>query len=289
MSQMLLFPDPRPLVEQLGAEFFRQAPQRPGIYLMRDRADAVLYVGKAKNLRKRLTSYRVANPDRMPRRHLRLLRAVARIDLEECADESSALARESELLLHLRPRFNRAGTWPGAPRFVCWRLNEGGLALAVAGERKPAWQSHGPFGSGAIHLRAALVRLLWRALEPTRRLWKMPGGWFDGRHGETTTILWRETSAAQLEKVEELLCDVFAGRPEPLAEWVCDRTATQTHPFELAARELDLETVTTFASRLASTTTRPLAVRSAPLCMNNPRLPEPTTATGPPWHDRSIG
>jgi excinuclease UvrABC nuclease subunit len=76
MAQMLLFADPRPLVERLGPEFFRRAPQSPGVYLMRDRADSVLYVGKAKNLRKRLASYRVANPERLPRRHLRLLRAV---------------------------------------------------------------------------------------------------------------------------------------------------------------------------------------------------------------------
>src|SRR5215472_15766281 len=106
MKQMLLFPDPRPLIERLGAEFFRSAPTSPGVYLMRDVRDTVLYVGKAKNLRKRLGSYRVANPDRMPRRHLRMLRAIARIDLEECKDERSALARESELLLKLRPRFN---------------------------------------------------------------------------------------------------------------------------------------------------------------------------------------
>src|SRR5712671_4839036 len=113
MTQMLLLPDPRPLVDRLGPEFFRQAPERPGVYLMRDAADTVLYVGKAKNLRKRLASYRVANPDRMRRRQLRLLRAVSRIELQELPDEPAALARESELLRSLRPRFNRAGTWPG--------------------------------------------------------------------------------------------------------------------------------------------------------------------------------
>jgi len=118
MPQMLLFPDPRPLVERLGADFFRTAPETPGVYLMRDSARAVLYVGKAKNLRKRLSSYRVANPDRMPRRHLRMLRAVKQIELQPCADEEAALARESTLLRTLRPKFNRAGTWPGTPRFL---------------------------------------------------------------------------------------------------------------------------------------------------------------------------
>src|SRR5258706_1199300 len=102
MPQLLLLPDPRPLVERLGQQFFRQAPESPGVYLMRDAADAVVYVGKAKNLRKRLGSYRVANPERLKRRQLRLLHSVASIELQECADEPSALARESELLLSLR-------------------------------------------------------------------------------------------------------------------------------------------------------------------------------------------
>src|SRR6266404_2012146 len=145
MAQMLLFPDPRPLVERLGLEFFRQAPECPGVYVMRDAAGSVLYVGKAKSLKKRLRSYRVANPDRMRRRHLRLLRAVARIEMEECQDEASALARESELLLGLRPRFNRAGTWLGPRRFLALRVTEAGIALAVAAERsEPERDPPGP-------------------------------------------------------------------------------------------------------------------------------------------------
>jgi hypothetical protein len=47
----------------------------------------------------------VANPDRLARRHLRLLRLVARIELQECADEAAALAKEAELLLALKPKF----------------------------------------------------------------------------------------------------------------------------------------------------------------------------------------
>src|SRR5262245_43836461 len=97
-TQILLFPDPKPLVERFGAGFFRQLPECPGVYLMRDAKETALYVGKARNLRKRLCSYRVANPERMPRRLLRLLRLVERIDLEPCSDESNALAREAELL-----------------------------------------------------------------------------------------------------------------------------------------------------------------------------------------------
>src|SRR5215472_810958 len=106
MGQALLFPDPKPLDQRLGRKFFRRAPRRPGVYLMKDANDKVIYVGKAKDLKQRLGNYRLANPDRMPRRHLRMVREVARIDFQFCTSEAAALKRESTLLRTLRPKFN---------------------------------------------------------------------------------------------------------------------------------------------------------------------------------------
>ena len=64
-AQQLLFPDPRPLVERLGTEFFKELPQSAGVYVMRDMAGVTLYVGKAKSLRDRVRSYclRAASED----------------------------------------------------------------------------------------------------------------------------------------------------------------------------------------------------------------------------------
>ncbi len=112
-GQLWLFPPPRPLVERLGQDFFRAVPAAPGVYLMCGEREGVLYVGKARDLRKRLSSYRVANPERMPRRIIRLLYQVRRIELDICASEAAAHFREQELISALQPRFNRAGVvWP---------------------------------------------------------------------------------------------------------------------------------------------------------------------------------
>jgi len=246
MPQILLFPDPRPLVERLGAEFFRRAPTHPGVYLMRDAAERVVYVGKAKNLRKRLASYRVANPDRLRGRQLRLLNAVVRIDFEECADEAAALAREAELLLALRPRFNRAGTWAGPPRYLAWKETEAGLELAVLDAAEAGWQIHGPMGAGAWPLRAALARLLWGALQPRRGLAAAPVGWFHSRRKQTARIP-RETAATRaLGEAEARLRALFDGGAEEFAAWIRAGAPTPDCPFEVAAREADLEFVTSF-------------------------------------------
>jgi excinuclease UvrABC nuclease subunit len=69
----------------------------------------VLYVGKARNLRKRLSSYRVANPERLPRRIVRLLFRVRRIEFDDCKTDADAIEREAALICVLQPRFNRAG------------------------------------------------------------------------------------------------------------------------------------------------------------------------------------
>jgi len=108
-GQLWLFDPPRPLVERLGEDFFREAPSGPGVYLMCGAEEGILYVGKARNLRQRLGAYRVANPERMPRRVIRLLWAVRRIEWDLCASEAAAQEREEALIAALNPKFNAAG------------------------------------------------------------------------------------------------------------------------------------------------------------------------------------
>ena len=243
MTQLLLFPDPRPLVDRLGPQFFRDAPDAPGVYLMRDAKDDVVYVGKAKNLRKRLASYRVANPDRLRRRQLRLLRSVVRIDLERCLDESDALSRESQLLRNLRPRFNRAGTWPGAPRFLAWKLSSNGLEFTVTSAVEPGRRFHGPLGAAAFALRSALLRLLWCALHPETGLRTLPQGWFRPCRMASVSLPSHGIPAVDLERTHNQLALLSGPDPASFLEWIEQSTASQAFPFECASRELDLEVI----------------------------------------------
>lgn len=238
-SQTLLIPDPRPLVERLGSDFFRQLPERPGVYLMRDAVEVVLYVGKAKSLRHRLNSYRVANPDRMGRRHLRLLRHVVRIELLECADEAAALAKEAALLQTLKPKFNRAGVWCGPPHFLIWRAEDQNMELAIAKSPASGWQEFGPCGSSVIYLRAALVRLLWLAINPVLGAASMPAGWW---HGQLATIA---TLGGITREVELELAKLFAGDTDGFVGWIGERTHSLAYAYDRETRDADLETVVT--------------------------------------------
>jgi len=80
-------------------------PRHPGVYLFRDRAGRVLYVGKATNLRARVRSY-FSTEDR--RKVPQLLRETERIEHRVCRSPFEAAIRELRLIQRLAPRFNRA-------------------------------------------------------------------------------------------------------------------------------------------------------------------------------------
>jgi len=80
-------------------------PTGPGVYLMKDGAGRVIYVGKAKNLKARASSYflKAAAEDR---RTAELVREIRDIDYLEAESEVDALLMESRLVKDVHPRFN---------------------------------------------------------------------------------------------------------------------------------------------------------------------------------------
>ena len=82
-------------------------PKKPGVYIMRDARDEIIYIGKAKNLRTRVNSY-YSELIGKTRKMDGLIESVARIDHEVVGSELEALLLESQLIRRYQPRYNTA-------------------------------------------------------------------------------------------------------------------------------------------------------------------------------------
>ena len=80
-------------------------PDGPGVYLWKDRAGQVLYVGKAKNLRSRVRSYFSSDHAGSPKNQL-LVRQIADVETIVVASETQSLLLENNLIKEHQPRFN---------------------------------------------------------------------------------------------------------------------------------------------------------------------------------------
>ena len=103
VEQALIFEDRHEHWRRVGERAMREAPATPGVYVFRDWAGAALYVGKAANLRRRLSahfSYRrwLALPAPLAR--------VTAIEWQETGSEIEALLREALLIRDLQPVAN---------------------------------------------------------------------------------------------------------------------------------------------------------------------------------------
>ena len=243
-GQQFLFAPTKPLVERLGKKFFRKIPARPGVYKMHDAAGNIVYVGKAKNLRQRLRSYRVANPERVARRHLRMMREVVRIDFVLCPSEAAALTHETRLIRQLRPKFNRAGVWPGKAQFLTWRFVNQALQFSLHEIPPLGWDRFGSLGGYAPRLHSSVVRLLWLALNPQAGFSRLPHGWAKNRFALPVTV----TCGAREAEIRLALKNIFWGQPEEFSAWVQTSIGADLPAFDRAALAADLEEIETFAT-----------------------------------------
>ena len=87
------------------SEELKKLPTRPGVYLMRDKNDTIIYVGKAVNLYNRVRSYFRANIGRGPKID-RMVSLIDRFEYIVTDSELEALVLENDLIKEYRPRYN---------------------------------------------------------------------------------------------------------------------------------------------------------------------------------------
>src|SRR6202012_3574878 len=95
-----------PATEQVRKKL-AELPHKPGVYLMKDRFGTVIYVGKARDLRKRVSQY--FHPSRRMGWDLKfntLLEAIYDFDVHVVRNEGESLLLESRLIKEFKPRFN---------------------------------------------------------------------------------------------------------------------------------------------------------------------------------------
>jgi hypothetical protein len=149
---------------KFGADFLAGVPSAPGVYRLYDAGGTLLYVGKARDLHRRLAQYRTTRRAKKDRKRRRLVKAADRIVWQVCESELEASLTEIRLIQTLRPRDNVSGAFPFLYPFVGIHADgrETRFCLTTSPEAFPPFEFHGAFRSREVTAGAffALMRLL---------------------------------------------------------------------------------------------------------------------------------
>ena len=222
--------------------FLKTVPSRAGVYRMVDRHQRVLYVGKARNLRRRLSSWlRGGSRDEKGRA---LLSRTAAVEVTVTHTETEALLLENNLIKEHRPRYNiilrddKSFPWihlaehTSFPRFVFHR-----------GARRAADRYFGPYSSaGAVRQTIALIHKLFRVRQCTDAFFRNRSRpclqyQIDRCSGPCVGLIDRTDYAEDVRHATMFL----EGRSEAMIDELVERmeVASRRLDFELAARYRD--------------------------------------------------
>jgi hypothetical protein len=140
-------------------------PESPGIYRFWDEQDRLIYVGKARNLRRRLSQYRNAKRIKRHWKMRMLVEEAHRFEWEVLDSDQHALTRELEVIQRERPKFNVSGAFARFYPFIAWK-SVGALSVAHWSDQPESlaegFEVHGAYRSRGVTREAfeAWARLL---------------------------------------------------------------------------------------------------------------------------------
>ena len=153
---------------KFGAEFLESLPGSPGVYLVYDQEAELIYVGKAINLKRRLSQYRNTMRWKKHRRMRGIVKEAVRIEIQSAETHLDACLAETQLIQKHRPRWNIAGAYSFLYPLIGIRFADGNIEFCLTTTPEtilkecPGFEFHGAFRSRRITGDAffALMRLL---------------------------------------------------------------------------------------------------------------------------------
>ncbi|HZP61360.1 MAG TPA: excinuclease ABC subunit UvrC [Opitutaceae bacterium] len=228
-------------------EKVRHLPDRPGVYLMKDRLGRIIYVGKAKSLKKRVSSYFA--PSRAMTVHPKiraLIGLITDFDTMEVKSEAEALLLEGRLIKQWRPKYNTDFT--DDKRFLLVRLDpteELPRFRLTRFKKDDASRYFGPFAHSSL-LRKTLAQMrrqfgiLLGDVRPQRLA---DGTWqlYDDVRRELYGFP-NAVTAEEYRRRVDAACDFLEGRSRECLESLRGEmlAAAEKHEFEKAAELRDV-------------------------------------------------
>ncbi len=225
----------------------RLAPTSPGVYRMLNAASDVLYVGKAKNVRKRLSSYARVNAP-LPARILRMIAATVTVEIVSTTTETEALLLEANLIKQLRPRFNvQLRDDKSFPYILISGDHWAPQILKHRGAQSRPGRYFGPFAS------AGAVNRTITALQRAFLIRSCTDGFFESRTRPCLLYQIRRCSGPCTREIDfpgytELVreaTDFLSGRSHAVKQLLAGE-------MEKASTELEFETAALYRDRLAA-------------------------------------
>lgn len=139
-------------------DYVQVLPDTPGVYRMLSADDAVLYVGKARSLKARVSSY--TQVGRLPVRLQRMVAQTRAMEFVQTRSEAEALLLESNLIKTLKPRYNiLLRDDKSFPHILITGDHDFPMVTKHRGVQKRAGQYYGPFaGAGDVNRTIAILQ-----------------------------------------------------------------------------------------------------------------------------------
>ena len=159
-AEPTLAPEPRPAGPDVIGGYLKTLTTQPGVYRMLDAAGDVIYVGKARNLKARVSNY--ARASGHSNRIARMIASTASMEFISVGTEAQALLLEANLIKRFRPRYNVVlRDDKSFPYILIRRDTEAPQILKHRGARTSKGDYFGPFASaGAVN---RTINMLQRA------------------------------------------------------------------------------------------------------------------------------